>query len=127
MDSGKDSLNVEATHVQNKVVDGEKTTNEEAISGEAEEKEDNKQKSTRKFDLGNIILPYTAHVRTSATSNHFCLATLDEINDDEWTGSIKCDSTKDSLEVLLLESVNFTLYNLVKNKLTKICKSSYEL
>ena len=38
----------------------------------------------------------------------------------------KSDSFKDSPEVLLLQNVNFTLFNLVKNKLTKTCKSSYE-
>ena len=39
----------------------------------------------------------------------------------------KNDSLKDLSEVSLLQNVNFTLFNLVKNKLTKTCKSSYEL
>ena len=59
-----------------------------------EEEDKTERKPSRKFDLGDIVLPYTLPVKTTPTSSNWCMASLLEVNEENWTGLIKWDSTK---------------------------------
>ena len=56
---------------------------------------------TRKYELGNIELPYTVQVRPTPTSRNWLIASLLAIDEEDWTGTIKWDSTKETEVVSL--------------------------
>ena len=59
----------------------------------------------RKFDLGGVVLPYDVQVGTGPNSKTLFMAKLLEVDEANWKGKIKWDSTKE-IEIVDLDRID---------------------